>query len=68
MTETTNTPIDSFEQALITMQNIMNTEKERREALGESPTEEELIDFLDKKLETYEDKNIRPIPKFKSFH
>lgn len=61
MIKTNNT--DNFSMALNSMANIMEKEKTRREALGQKPTENQLLKHLAKTLETYEDEYIKPIPK-----
>lgn len=61
MTETTTT--NSFDAALNTMRDIMETERTRLATIGIEATEKQLLNHLETTLETYEDENIKPAPK-----
>jgi len=59
----TESKTNSFDAALETMRGIMNTEEQRQKTMGNDVTETQLINHLSNVLETYEDANIRPVPK-----
>ena len=54
---------DSFTLATQTMGLIMEKEKQRLADIGIVATEKELLNYLAKQLETYEDENLKPISK-----
>lgn len=54
---------DSFTLATQTMGLIMEKEKQRLADIGIVATKNELLNYLAKQLETYEDENLKPISK-----